>query len=89
MATVRDSGASRTPSGFQGPAAPCTKKFAGFQTGDLVSADIPKGRNTSGLTKGGAIRHRPSFRLTTATTVLDVHPKYLTMIQHADGYAYR
>jgi 5-methylcytosine-specific restriction endonuclease McrA len=75
--------------GFPGPAAPCTKKFAGFQTGDLVSADIPKGKYVGTHQGRIAIRHRPSFRLTTATTVLDVHPKYLTMIQHADGYAYR
>lgn len=31
-----------------------------------------------------AIRFRPSFRL----NGFDVHPKYLTLIHQADGYAY-
>ncbi len=75
--------------GFPGPAAPCKKTFAGYQTGDLVKADIPKGKFAGHHQGRIAIRHRPSFRLTTAATVLDVHPKYLTMIQQADGYAYR
>ena len=75
--------------GFPGAAAPRNKAFAGYQTGDLVKADIPKGKY-EGIHHGRiAIRHRPSFRLTTEATVLDVHPKYLTTIQRADGYAYR
>ncbi len=31
-----------------------------------------------------AIRHRPRFQL----NGFDVHPKYLTLIQRADGYEY-
>jgi len=70
--------------GFPRPAAPNVKKFAGFQTGDLVTASIPSGKFAGRHTGRIAIRHRPSFRL----NGFDVHPKYLTRIQQADGYAY-
>jgi 5-methylcytosine-specific restriction endonuclease McrA len=73
----------------RGKASPAIKSFAGYQTGDLVSASIPKGKY-AGSHKGRiAIRHRPSFRLATqAGQVFDVHPKYLKLIQRNDGYAY-
>lgn len=74
--------------GFPGTAAPRQKRFAGFRTGDLVSAQIPSGKYTGCYTGRVAIRHRPSFRLTAGDAVFDVHPKYLKIVQQADGYAY-
>jgi len=60
------------------------KSFMGFQTGDLVKAQIPKGKY-EGVHFGRVnIRHRPSFCM----GKMDVHPKYLQLIQRADGYGY-
>jgi 5-methylcytosine-specific restriction endonuclease McrA len=70
------------------PKAHRTRKtmFRGFQTGDVVKADIPKGkfagRHVGGLS---AVRQRPSFTL----NGFDVHPKYLKRIHRADGFEYR
>ena len=74
--------------GFPGKAAPKAKRFMGFRTGDLVTACVPKGKFAGIHTGRVAIRHRPSFRLTTAGAVFDVHPKHLTVIHNADGYGY-
>jgi 5-methylcytosine-specific restriction endonuclease McrA len=62
------------------------KFFMGFQTGDLVKADIPQGK-FAGHHAGrlSAIRQRPSFTL----NGFDVHPKYLKRIHRADGFEYR
>ena len=64
------------------------KTFAGFQTGDLVRARIPKGRHAGTHVGRIGIRFRPSFAVRTAADIFDVHPKYLTLIQRSDGYAY-
>ena len=74
--------------GFPGKAAPKAKRFQGFRTGDLVTACVPKGKFAGTHTGRVAIRHRPSFKLTTPEAVFDVHPKYLTTIHQADGYGY-
>jgi 5-methylcytosine-specific restriction endonuclease McrA len=72
--------------GFPIKHAPKAKRFMGFQTGDIVKADVPPGRKNSGISFGRvAIRFRPSFLLNKC----DVHPKYLTVIQKADGYDYK
>lgn len=70
--------------GFPRTAAPNVKKFAGFQTGDLVKANIPSGKFAGSHTGRIVIRHRPCFKL----NGFNVHPKYLTRVQMADGYAY-
>ena len=60
------------------------KTFMGFQTGDIVRANIPKGVH-AGTHRGRiVIRQQPSF----AFQGFSVHPKYLTTIHKADGYAY-
>jgi len=70
--------------GFPHAHAPRAKSFAGFQTGDVVKAVIPTGKS-AGVHRGRiAIRFRPSFRL----NGFNVHPKYLTLLHHADGYTY-
>lgn len=70
--------------GFAKGYIPKEKSFRGFQTGDIVRAKIPTGKH-KGIHQGRiAIRHRPSFKL----NGFDVHPKYLTLLQKADGYNY-
>ncbi|MDA8120372.1 RNA-guided endonuclease IscB [Acidiferrobacter thiooxydans] len=66
-----------------------TKSFSGFQTGDLVRARVLKGKHAGIHVGRVAIRFRPSFALKTAADIFDVHPKYLSLIQRSDGYAYQ
>ncbi|MEK7483435.1 MAG: RNA-guided endonuclease IscB [Planctomycetota bacterium] len=70
--------------GFPIGYAPKEKSFRGFQTGDFVKAVITKGKFAGVHLGRVAIRFRPSFRL----NGFDVHPKYLTILQKADGYNY-
>jgi 5-methylcytosine-specific restriction endonuclease McrA len=63
---------------------PRASGFAGFRTGDIVKAIIPKGKDQGVHVGRVAIRHRPRFRLGT----IDVFPKCLTAIHLADGYDY-
>ena len=74
--------------GFPKSHAPKAKFFQGFQTGDLVSASIPKGKFAGQYTGRIAIRFRPSFVLQLSDKKFDVHPKYLTQIHQNDGYNY-
>ncbi len=60
------------------------KQWFGFRTGDLVRANIPIGKYAGTHVGRVAVRSRPAFKL----NGFDVHPKYLRLIQRADGYAY-
>jgi 5-methylcytosine-specific restriction endonuclease McrA len=70
--------------GFPIRHAPRAKKYQGWQTGDLARAVIPRGKYAGVHVGRVAIRHRPWFRL----NGIDVHPKYLELLQQADGYEY-
>ncbi len=61
------------------------KRWFGFLTGDLVRAVIPGGKYAGTHIGRIAVRSRPLFKL----SGFDVHPKYLRVIQRADGYAYK
>ncbi len=74
--------------GFAVRHAPKAKFFMGFQTGDLVKADVKTGKYAGVYTGRIAIRFKPSFKLTTRDKSFDVHPKYLKTIHKADGYEY-
>ncbi len=74
--------------GFPKSHAPKAKFFLRFQTGDLVSASIPKGKFAGQYAGRIAIRFRPSFVLQLPDKKFDVHPKYLTHIHCNDGYNY-
>lgn len=63
------------------------KQHFGFQTGDMVRADVPKGKYAGSWVGKVSVRARPSFKLTSIQT-FDVHPKYLTHIHKSDGYQY-
>jgi len=68
--------------------APSQKFFMGFQTGDLVKANVLVGKYAGTYTGRIAIRFKPNFKLTTGGKSFDVHPKYLKTIHKADGYEY-
>jgi 5-methylcytosine-specific restriction endonuclease McrA len=70
--------------GFPSRHVPRQKRWFGFRTGDLVKAILPGGKYAGTHIGRVTIRSRPSFRL----NGIDMHPKYLRLIQHADGYAY-
>lgn len=72
--------------GFPIRHAPSQKFFMGFQTGDLVKADVKTGKYAGIYTGRIAIRFKPSFTLTTGGRKFDVDPKYLKTIHKADGY---
>lgn len=74
--------------GFPIRHAPAQKFFMGFQTGDLVKANVLTGKYAGTYTGRIAIRFKPSFKLTTGGKGFDVHPKYLKTIHKADGYEY-
>ncbi|MGK7880039.1 MAG: HNH endonuclease, partial [Crocosphaera sp.] len=74
--------------GFPKSHAPKAKFFRGFQTGDLVSASIPKGKFAGQYIGRIAIRFRPSFVLQLPDKKFDVHSKYLTLMHRNDGYNY-
>ena len=74
--------------GFPTCHAPSQKSFMGFQTGDLVKANVLTGKYAGSYTGRIAIRFKPSFKLTAGGKSFDVHPKYLKTIHKADGYEY-
>ncbi|GET40192.1 RNA-guided endonuclease IscB [Microseira wollei] len=74
--------------GFPIRHAPAQKFFMGFQTGDIVKAEVLTPKYAGTYTGRIAIRFKPSFKLTTGGKSFDVHPKYLTTIHKADGYEY-
>jgi hypothetical protein len=63
---------------------PRQKCHFGFRSGDLVKAVLPGGKYAGTHVGRVTIRSRPSFRLNR----IDIHPKHLTLLQRADGYAY-
>lgn len=70
--------------GFPIRHVPRQRRWFGFKTGDLVRAVVPGGKYAGVHVGRVTIRSRPSFRL----NGIDIHPKYLTLLQRADGYAY-
>ena len=63
----------------------------GFKTGDIVNANIPKGKY-AGCYRGLriAVRTKPTFALypTKVGKQFDAHCKYLNTVHQADGYAF-
>ena len=67
-----------------------SKTHKGFMSGDLVCADVPKGKHAGRHTGRIAIRHRDSFILTGQDGVRhEINCKYMTITQRSDGYAYK
>lgn len=65
------------------------KQIYGFQTGDMVKAMVPSGKN-SGVHMGRvAIRKTGSFNIQTEKGVVQgISHRYCTTLQHGDGYRY-
>lgn len=65
------------------------KRIKGFQTGDMVKANITKGKKVGVHTGRVAIRATGSFNIQTSDGVVQgVSHRYCTVIQRADGYGY-
>lgn len=61
------------------------KSFMGYKTGDLVKAIVPKGKNKGTHYGRVTIRQTPKFAVGKAD---GINPKYMKLLQKADGYAY-
>ena len=67
-----------------------SKSYKGFVSGDIVKADIPRGKYAGRYTGRITIRHTGTFSLkTTDGAKIDVNCKHLAVIQKADGYNYK
>lgn len=59
-------------------------------TGDMVKADVPKGKNQGVHVGRVAVRSKPSVKITSKRGKVDgISIKYLTLIQRNDGYEYK
>lgn len=65
------------------------KSVKGFQTGDLVKAEVPSGKKVGTHTGRIAIRKTGSFNIQTGSQIIQgINWKYCTLIQRGDGYGY-
>lgn len=65
------------------------KAVKGFRTGDIVRAEVPKGKKAGMYTGRVAVRASGSFNVRTARRLVQgVSHRHCTLIQRADGYAY-
>jgi len=60
------------------------RTFGGYRTGDVVRAVVPTGKYRGTRVGRVTIRQRPCF----CVCGVNVHPKYLALIQKGDGYDY-
>lgn len=75
--------------GFPRLRLPRQKTFHGYQTGDLVRAAVPNGKNAGTHTGRVAVRKTGKFNIATAAgTIQSVNHKYCRLLQRADGYGY-
>lgn len=65
------------------------KRHFGFQTGDLVRAEVPKGKKAGTYVGRVAARASGSFNIQTREDVIQgIAHRYCTLLQRADGYGY-
>lgn len=66
------------------------KHVHGFQTGDLVRANVPSGKKIGVHVGRVAVRKTGSFNIQTrADAVQGISHRYCTLLQRADGYGYQ
>lgn len=66
-----------------------SKSVQGFQTGDMVKAEVTKGKKTGSYTGRVAVRATGSFNIQTSTGLVQgVSHRYCTVVQRGDGYGY-
>jgi 5-methylcytosine-specific restriction endonuclease McrA len=75
--------------GFPSRYVPINPVVKGFRTGDIVVANVPKGKK-SGVHDGRvAVRSRGYFNISTAKGLLDgVNAKYCKLVHKKDGFGY-
>lgn len=61
------------------------RRFLGFRTGDLVKATVARGKYAGVYTGRVIIRFQPCFQVGSG---INIHPRYLKLLQRADGYEY-
>lgn len=67
-----------------------SKSIQGFQTGDLVKAEVTQGKRTGSYTGRVAIRASGSFNIQTSHGLIQgVSHRYCTLVQRGDGYGYQ
>ena len=65
------------------------KRVRGFQTGDLVRARVPTGKNLGIHIGRVAVRASGSFNIQTSHGVVQgIHARQCSLLQRADGYGY-
>lgn len=65
------------------------KAVRGFQTGDIVKADVPRGKKTGSYIGRVAVRASGSFNIQMSNAVVQgISHKYCRIIQRNDGYGY-
>ncbi len=65
------------------------KSVHGFQTGDIVRADVPKGKKVGTYTGRVAVRETGSFNIQTGSGVVQgISHKHCQILHRVDGYAY-
>lgn len=75
--------------GFPRTKAKSGKRFFGFQTGDMVKAIVPSGKNKGVYTGKVAVRSTGSFAVLLQKGKVDgINHKYIKRIHAQDGYAY-
>jgi hypothetical protein len=75
-------------SGFQRGYLTRAKNVFGFQTGDLVKAEVPKGKYQGKHAGGVAIRESGFFDIAASNGLVTVSHKHCRLIQKSDGYEY-
>lgn len=75
--------------GFPRAKAKGRKRVEGFKTGDIVIADIPKGKNIGKHLGKVAVRTNGSFNITKKGSVIQgINYKHCRTLHYADGYNY-
>ena len=65
------------------------KRIKGFQTGDMVKAEVPTGKKIGSYRGRVAVRASGSFNIQTATGLIQgISHRYCKVTQRADGYGY-
>lgn len=65
------------------------ERIKAFQTGDMVRADVPRGKKAGIHIGRVAVRVTGSFDVQTLTGVVQgINAKYCTLLNRADGYGY-
>ncbi|MER5624680.1 hypothetical protein ABT061_26970 [Streptosporangium sp. NPDC002544] len=75
--------------GFPRLVRPRSKLHHGFQTGDLVRANVPAGKKAGVHAGRVLVRSSGSFDITTRHgCVAGINHRHVRHLQHADGYGY-